>query len=214
MRSRIMKTLNVHSCNTVNEFIMFKWLTVLLFGVCNGFSVTFEHPTSNRYNIYVHCTSSVYFIIDDLLHFVMSHGLHFVCTELLTCCKICTHKMATEKCFFSKWLCSILASHSTAFPLDNMGPWHRVTVITDMQQIHPTSCTILLPLSFTDTAVTFCVLLNKSLCDILCGENKIWWLQFSEVIKIFDIKWNIISPPHEDKPSTATAWDYQKCDRL
>ena len=52
-----------------------------------------------RYNIYVHCTSSAYFIIDDLLHFVLSHGLHFVCTEILTCCKICTHKMATEKCF-------------------------------------------------------------------------------------------------------------------
>jgi len=80
-----------------------KWLKVLLFAVCNGFSVTFEHPTSNRYNIYVHCTSSAYFVLYDLLYTLMSLWLHIVCTEILTCCKICQQKMSTEKCFFSQW---------------------------------------------------------------------------------------------------------------
>ena len=141
-----MKIPNLHSCDTVNEFIMFKWPTVLLFVICNGFSVTFENPTSNCYKIYVHCTSSAYFMIDDLLHFITSHGSHFVCTKILTCCKICTHKMATEKCFFSQWFCSILTSNSMPIPVDNMGPCQKVTVITDTQQIHSTSCTTLLPL--------------------------------------------------------------------
>ena len=75
---------------------------ILTICVCNGFSVTFEHPTSNCYNIDVHCTSSVYFLIDDLLHIEMSLSLHFVHTDILTQCKICTYKMATEKCFFSQ----------------------------------------------------------------------------------------------------------------
>jgi hypothetical protein len=81
-----------------------QWLTVLLFAVCNGFSITFEHPTPNCYHMYVHCTSSAYFIFYNLLYIVMSLWLHIVCTEILTCCRICTHKMATEKSFFSQWL--------------------------------------------------------------------------------------------------------------
>ena len=48
--------------------------------------------------------------------------------------------MAIEKCFFSQWLCSIVTSYSMAFPSDNMGPWQKVTVITDTKQIHSTSC--------------------------------------------------------------------------
>ena len=91
-----------------NNLQRLKWLKFLLFAVCNGFSVTFEHPTSNCCNIYVYCTSSVYFLIDDVLHFAMSLWLYFVHTEILTSCKICTHKMAAEKCFFSQWLCSIV----------------------------------------------------------------------------------------------------------
>ena len=45
-----------------------KWFTSFLFAVCNGFSVTFEHPTSNHFNIYVHSTSSVDFIFYELFH--------------------------------------------------------------------------------------------------------------------------------------------------
>ena len=171
--------LRKNSMNTAatlsNNLWRLKWLKVLLFAVCNGFSVTFEHPTSNHYNIYVQCTSSAYFIIDDLLHFVISHGLHFVCTEILTCCKICTHKMATEKCFFSKWLCSILISHSTAFPIDNMGPWQKVTVITDTQQIHSTSCIILLPLHRDSSYILTCYWI-KAFC-----VEKIWYDDYSSV---------------------------------
>jgi len=51
----------------------------------------------------MYCTSSVHFLIDDLLQFEMSLSLHFEHTEIQTCCKICTYKMATEKCFFSQW---------------------------------------------------------------------------------------------------------------
>jgi len=102
------------SMNTAATLSIYLWrlkcLIFLLFSVCIGFSVTFEHPTSKRYNIYVHCTSSAYFLIDDLLHFAMSVWLHFLHTKILTSCKICTHKMAAEKCFFSQWLCSLVYS--------------------------------------------------------------------------------------------------------
>ena len=104
------------------------------------------HQIVMTYYIYVHCTSSAYFIFYDLLYILMSLWLHFVSTEILTCCKICTHKLATEKTFFSQWLCSILTSHSMALPTENMDPWQNVTVITDTILIHSTSCTILLPL--------------------------------------------------------------------
>ena len=192
-----MKKLSEHSCDTVNEFMIFKWLTGLLFAVCNGYSVTFEHPTSNCYDIYVHCTTSVYFILYDLLHILMSLWLHIVCTEILTCCKICTHKMATEICFFSQWLRSILTSHPMAFPSDNMILWQKVTVITDTKQIPSTICTILLSLQRDSSYILVC-----------------YWIKACEVAILFDIKWNIISPLHEDTPPRATAWDYHKCDRL
>jgi len=63
------------------NLLCLQWLTVLLFAVCNGFNVTFELPTTNRYNIHVNCTSSAYFIIVDLLYIFMSLWLHFVCNE-------------------------------------------------------------------------------------------------------------------------------------
>ena len=149
--------------------------TVLLFVVCNGFSVTFENPTSNSYNIHVHCNSSAYFIIDNFLHFIMSHGLHFVCNEILTCCKICTHKMATEKCFFSQWLCTILTLHSMPFPIDNMCPCQKVTVITDTQQIHSTSCTTLLPLHRDSSYSLGCYWIKTFFV------GKIWYGDYSSV---------------------------------
>ena len=49
-----------------------KWLTALLFAVCNGLSVTFEHSTPNCYNIHVHCTNSEHFIFYDLPYILMS----------------------------------------------------------------------------------------------------------------------------------------------
>ena len=152
-----------------------KWLKVLLFVVCNAFSVTTEHPTSNFYDIHVHCTSSAYFLIDDLLHYIMSHGLHFVLTEILTCCKICTNNMATEKCFFSQWLCSILTSNSMAFLIDNMGPCQKVTVIADTQQIHSTTCTILLTLHRDSSNIPVCYWI-KTFC-----VGKIWYGDYSSV---------------------------------
>jgi len=147
-------------------------------------SVTTEHPTSNCYNIYVHCTSSVCFIIDDLLHFIMLHGLHFVLTEILTYCKICTHKIATEKCFFSQWLCSILISYSMAFLSENVGPCQKVTVITDTQQIHSTSCTTLLPLHRDSSYIPVCYWIK-----IFC-VGKIWYGDYSSVND--DIIWHKI----------------------
>jgi hypothetical protein len=100
------------SMNTAATLSIYLWrlkcLTFLLFSVCIGFSVSFEHPTSKCYNLYVHSTSSAYFLIDDFPHFAMSLWLYFVHTEILTCCKICMHKMAAEKCFFIQWLCSIV----------------------------------------------------------------------------------------------------------
>ena len=115
--------------------------------------------------------------------------------------------MATEKCFFSQWLCSIVTLHSVALPGDKLGPWQKVAVITDTKQIHSTSHTFLLPLERQQLYSG--VLLNKGLCDTLCGEYMIWWLQFSEVMTLFDI-----SPLHEDKPATTTAQGYHKHDRL
>jgi hypothetical protein len=50
----------------------------------------------------------------------MSLGFHLVHNEIITCAKILTHKMVTEKWFFSQWLGSILTSHSMAFPSDNI----------------------------------------------------------------------------------------------
>ena len=152
-----------------------RWHKVLLFVVCNAFSVTTEYPTSNWCDIHVNCTSSAYFIIDDLLHFIMSHGLHSVHTEILTCCKICTHKMANIKCFFSQWLCSILTSHSMPFPINKMGPCQKVTVITDTQQIHSISCTSILPLHRDSSYILVCYWI-KTFC-----VGKIWYGDYSSV---------------------------------
>ena len=96
-------------------------------------------------------------------------GLHFVPTEILTCSKICTHQMLIKKCFFSQWLCSILTSHSMAFPSDKTAPWQKVTIITNMKQIHSTSCTILLPLHRDSSYILLCYWIKA--CVTLCVEN-------------------------------------------
>jgi hypothetical protein len=98
------------------------------------------HQIVMTYYIYVHCTSSAYFIFYDLLYILMSLWLHFVSTEILTCCKICTHKLASEKCFFSQWLGSILTSHPMTFPSDYMSESHsnhRYKADTLEQLYHP-----------------------------------------------------------------------------
>ena len=58
-----------------------KWLTIFLSAACNWLSVTSDHPTSNHFDIYVHCTSSVYFIFYGLLHILI---IWYEMTYLLT----------------------------------------------------------------------------------------------------------------------------------
>jgi hypothetical protein len=188
------------------------WFTVLLFAVCNGFSVTFEHPASNCYDIKVHYTSSAYFILSDLQHILTSLGFHFVCNEILTCSKILPHKMVTEYCFISQLMGSILTSHSMAFPSGNIIPWEKVIVITDTKKIHFTSHAILLTLYKGSSPIL--VLLNKDFCHVMCRENVIWLIQFSEVMALFDMKWNIINTDTWRSTSHLMAQDCHKCDRL
>ena len=96
-------------------------------------------------------------------------GLHFVRTEILTCCKICTHNMSTEKCFFSNWLCSILTSYSKIFPSDKTAPWQKVTVIPNMKEIHSIRCTILLPLHRDSSYILLCYWIKA--CVTVCVEK-------------------------------------------
>ena len=60
-----------------------KWFTSFLFAVCNGFSVTFKHPTSNRFNIYMHSTTSVDFLFYELIHISMIYDMTYLLTAIV-----------------------------------------------------------------------------------------------------------------------------------
>ena len=113
-------------------------------------------------------------LVQDLLYF-MTYVTWII---LYVCCKTCTHKMATKKCLFSQWLCSILTSHSMAFPSDKTAPWQKVTIITNMKQIHSTSCTILLPLHRDSSYVLVCYWIKA--CVTLC-VGKIWYDDYNSM---------------------------------